>query len=259
MRPRLLRSQESQAGVLPAPASDGGWHEAGPSAARVGVTTSGRWRTAQLDRRTMARVEYRRTAPGLLELDGCRCAVRDLGAGGLRIEPAPAGRVWQLDQRVSGTLMLRTAAPIALRGRIGRIDRAGLAVFPDGPWPSAAEIELERVTLMQHPRERRGAPRLPIPSRAPGSPGVATSLLDVSATGLRYLLTHAESAPANGSRIEGSLQVDAETVIDVCGRVVRHVGREIAVVFDPPGLDPAVLALLQQRFFQPTGTRRPVR
>jgi hypothetical protein len=63
------------------------------------------------------------------------------------------------------------------------------------------------------------------------------------------MLTSTESAPATGSRIEGSLQLDAETVIDVRGRVVRHIGREIAVVFDPPGLDAQVLALLHQRFF----------
>ncbi|HUR94136.1 MAG TPA: PilZ domain-containing protein [Gemmatimonadales bacterium] len=221
------------------------------------MTPSDRWRASQLDRRTLERIEYRRTAPGLLVIDGCRCAVRDLGPGGLRIEPAPAGRVWQHDQEISGTLMLRTGEPIAVRARIGRIDRAGLALFPEGDeWPSRAVIERERTTLMQHPRERRGAPRLPIPSRAPGAPGPATPLRDVSATGLRYVLTASESAPANGSRIEGMLQVDAETVIEVCGRVVRHEGREIAVAFDPPGLDPTVLAVLRQRFFQPAGARR---
>jgi hypothetical protein len=70
----------------------------------------------------------------------------------------------------------------------------------------------------------------------------------VSVTGLRYVLTPMESAPAIGSRIEGALQLDADTVIDVRGRVVRHMAREIAVAFDPPGLDPAVLAQLQRRF-----------
>jgi hypothetical protein len=30
---------------------------------------------------------------------------------------------------------------------------------------------------------------------------------------------------------------------------VRHVGREIAIAFDPPGLDQAVLELLRRRFF----------
>jgi PilZ domain len=71
----------------------------------------------------------------------------------------------------------------------------------------------------------------------------------VSATGLRYALTRFEAAPAMGSRIEGALQLDADTAIEVRGRVVRHVGREIAVAFDPPGLDPAVLEMLHLRFF----------
>jgi hypothetical protein len=217
-----------------------------------------RWTKAQLDRRSLDRVEYRRTAPALLELAGCRCAVRDLGSGGLRIEPAPAGHVWQLDEQVAGTLVLRAGEPIALRARIGRIDRAGLALFPDGDlWPTPAAIEAERATLMQRQRERRGAPRLPIPTPAPGTLGPATPLRDVSATGLRYRLTPSESAAPTGSRIEGMLQIDAETFIEVCGRVVRHVGREIAVAFDPPGLDPAVLTLLQQRFFPRSAARRP--
>ena len=63
------------------------------------------------------------------------------------------------------------------------------------------------------------------------------------------MLTRSESAPATGSRIEGALQLDAETVIEVRGRVVRHVGREIAVAFDPPGLGADVLLMLHQRFF----------
>ena len=71
----------------------------------------------------------------------------------------------------------------------------------------------------------------------------------MSAAGLRYALTRFESAPAIGSRIEGELQLDADTAIEVRGRVVRHVGREIAIAFDPPGLDPAVLELLHRRFF----------
>ena len=204
----------------------------------------------QLDRRSLQRAEYRRTAPGLLEIEGCCCAVRDLGVGGLRIEPAPASRVWRVDQQVSGTLVLRGGERIALRARIGRVDRAGLALLPNGGgWPTAVDIETERAALLQRQRERRGAPRLPIPAPSADASGTRTPLRDVSATGLRYALTRSESAPATGSRIEGALQLDAETVIEVRGRVVRHVGREIAVAFDPPGLDPEVLALLHQRFF----------
>lgn len=215
---------------------------------------------SQLDRRTLPRVEYRRTAPARLDLEACRCAVRDLSSGGLRIEPAPAGRVWRIGDQVTGTLMLRAGEPIALCARIGRIDRAGLALFPDGDlWPSDEAIEAERATLVQRHRERRAAPRLPIPAPALGALGAGTPLRDVSAKGLRYVLTRAESAPAVGSRIEGSLQVDAETAIDVRGQVVRHMGREIAVAFDPPGLDPAVLTLLQQRFFPQAGAGRQTR
>jgi hypothetical protein len=213
------------------------------------VTTSReRWTTAHLDRRLLERAEYRRTAPALLELDGCRCAVRDLGLGGLRVEPAPGGRVWSVDQQVAGTVVLRTGERILVEARIGRIDRAGLAFLPDGLWPTEADIEAERTALLQRHRERRAAPRLPIPLAADAS-GTGTPLRDVSATGLRYALTRFESAPAIGSRIEGALQIDAETAIEVRGRVVRHVGREVAVAFDPPGLDPSVLELLHQRFF----------
>lgn len=209
-----------------------------------------RRKLTQLDRRLLPRAEYRRTSPALLELEGFRCAVRDLGLGGLRVEPAPAGRVWLPDQDVVGTIVLRTGERVELGGVIGRVDRAGLALFPgDHRWPTVAHIEAERAALIQRHRERRAAPRLPIPIPAGRAPASVTGLRDVSATGLRYMLTSTESAPATGSRIEGSLQLDAETVIDVRGRVVRHVGREIAVVFDPPGLDAKVLALLHQRFF----------
>jgi hypothetical protein len=209
-----------------------------------------RRKLTQLDRRLLPRAEYRRTSPALLELEGFRCAVRDLGLGGLRVEPAPAGRVWLPDQDVVGTIVLRTGERVELGGMIGRVDRAGLALFPgDHRWPTPVHIEAERAALIQRHRERRSAPRLPIPIPAGRAPASVTGLRDVSATGLRYMLTSTESAPATGSRIEGSLQLDAETVIDVRGRVVRHVGREIAVVFDPPGLDAKVLALLHQRFF----------
>lgn len=208
-----------------------------------------RRRVGQLDRRSLDRVEYRRTAPGLLEVEGFRCAVRDLGPGGLRIEPAPAARVWLLGERLCGTLVLRAGERVPVTGIIGRIDRAGLALFPDGGgWPTMAAIEEERARVVQRHRERRGAPRLPIPLSPGGT--ATTPLRDVSTTGLRYILTPNESAPAIGSRIEGALQLDAETVIEVCGRVVRHYGREIAVVFDPPGLDPGVLTLLRQRYFR---------
>jgi hypothetical protein len=213
--------------------------------------TPERWTAAHhLDRRSLGRAEYRRTAPALLELDGCRCAVRDLGIGGLRVEPAPGSRVWRLEQQVTGTVVLRSGLPVAVEAWIGRIDRAGLAFFPDGHrWPSVADIEAERAALLQRHRERRAAPRLPIPQAAADAPGIGTPLRDVSAVGLRYALTRFESAPGVGSRIEGALQLDLETAIEVRGRVVRHVGREIAVAFDPPGLDPAVLELLRQRFF----------
>jgi PilZ domain-containing protein len=207
-----------------------------------------RWTAAHLDRRALERAEYRRTSPALLELDGLRCAVRDLGLGGLRVEPAPGSRAWSVDQQVSGTVVLRTGDRIALEARIGRIDRAGLALFPDGQWPTGADIEAERSALLQRHRERRAAPRLPIPLAADAS-GSGTPLRDVSAVGLRYALTRFESAPAIGSRIEGALQLDADTAIEVRGRVVRHVGREVALAFDPPGLDPSVLELLHQRFF----------
>jgi hypothetical protein len=207
-----------------------------------------RWTAAHLDRRSLERAEYRRTSPALLELDGLRCAVRDLGLGGLRVEPAPGSRVWSVNQQVSGTVVLRTGERIAVEARIGRIDRAGLALFPDGLWPTGADIEVERSALQQRHRERRAAPRLPIPLAA-DAPGTGTPLRDVSAVGLRYALTRFESAPAIGSRIEGALQLDSDTAIEVRGRVVRHVGREIAVAFDPPGLDPGVLELLHRRFF----------
>jgi pyruvate/2-oxoglutarate dehydrogenase complex dihydrolipoamide acyltransferase (E2) component len=159
-----------------------------------------------------------------------------------------------LGEQVTATLVLRAGERIAVGAVIGRIDRGGLALFPDGDrWPTAAAIEAERATVMQRPRERRAAPRLPIPAPAGAPAGASTPLRDVSATGLRYLLTANESAPAVGSRIEGALRLDAESVIEVRGQVVRHYGREIAVAFDPPGLDPAVLALLRRRFLRVSG------
>ncbi len=214
------------------------------------MSRSGRWSEPKLDRRAAARAEYRRTAPGLLILEGFHCAVRDLGPGGLRIEPAPAGRAWEWDQQVAGELILRSGGRYAVRGRIARIDRSGLAVVPEsGEWPDAATIEVERATLNRNHQERRGAPRLPLPVHVPGAPTPRTPLRDVSATGLRYALAPQEPAPTPGSRLEGELRLDQDTAIPVRGRVVRQGGREVAVALDPPGLTPEVLQLLRQRFF----------
>jgi hypothetical protein len=166
------------------------------------------------------------------------------------VEPAPAGRAWELDQVVGGDLFLRTGGRVLVRGRILRIDRAGLAVVPEaGEWPDSASIEMERAALVRNRQERRGAPRLPFPVQLPGTPAPRTPLRDVSATGLRYALAPLEQAPATGSRLEGELRLDQETVIAVRGRVVRQGGREVAVALDAPGLTPEVLALLRQRFF----------
>jgi hypothetical protein len=214
-----------------------------------------RWSEPQLDRRTYPRAEYRRTAPALLMLEGYRCAVRDLAPGGLRIEPAPAGRVWEAGERVSGVLHLRTMGQLPIDALIGRIDRSGLALVPDaGPWPDASVIDAERSALVRWHHERRSAPRLPLP-QLPGRGG--TPLRDVSATGIRYALAPSERAPATGSHVAGELRLDAETVIPVRGQVIRHVGREIAVALDPPGLTPEVLALLRRRFF-PEGADTPL-
>jgi hypothetical protein len=218
------------------------------------MTRSLRWSEPRLDRRTTIRAEYRRTAPGLLQIEGFRCAVRDLGPGGLRIEPAPAGRAWELDQEVSGELHLRTVGVVAVRGRIHRIDRAGLAIVPEGDdWPSQAVVEMERAALVRNHQERRAAPRLPLPAHLPGAATPRTPLRDVSATGLRYALAPSEHAPSPGSRLEGELRLDVDTVIPVRGRVVRQGGREVAVALDAPGLTPDILALLRQRFFPKAG------
>lgn len=199
-----------------------------------------------LDRRASPRAEYRRTAPGLLELGRFHCAVRDLGVGGLRVEPAPPGRVWLVSEPVAGELGLRAGGRVAIEGWVSRLDRAGLAIIPRGDrWPTEATIALERTALLQGQRERRRAPRLPFPAAS----NVRTPLRDVSALGLRYALAPGESAPAVGSQVAGTLRLDAELAIPVQGRVVRHVGREIAVALEPPGLDPDLLARLRGRFF----------
>jgi hypothetical protein len=208
-----------------------------------------RWSEPQLDRRAYPRAEYRRTAPALLELEGYRCAVRDVAPGGLRVEPAPAGRVWEPGQQVSGLLHLRAGGRFQICGIIDRIDRAGLALIPDGDaWPDADAIDVERSSLVRWHHERRAAPRLPLPALG-GASGGRTPLRDVSATGLRYALAPSERAPATGSHVEGELRLDADTVIPVRGQVIRHVGREIAVALDPPGLTPDILALLRRRYF----------
>jgi hypothetical protein len=208
-----------------------------------------RWSEPQLDRRAYPRAEYRRTAPALLELEGYRCAVRDLALDGLRVEPAPAGRVWEFGERVTGVLHLRAGGLVQISATIGRIDRAGLALVPDSEaWPDPDLIDAERSTLVRWHHERRSAPRLPLPA-LPGSGGASTPLRDVSATGLRYALAASERAPATGSHVAGELRLDAETVIPVRGQVIRHVGREIAVALDPPGLTPEILALLRRRYF----------
>jgi hypothetical protein len=205
------------------------------------------WQRGDLDRRASPRAEYRRTAPGLLEWDRLRCAVRDLGVGGLRVEPAPPGRVWLVGQSVAGELVLRASGRMALVGWVRRIDRAGLAIVPEGgSWPSESAIAEERALLMQGPRERRAAPRLMFP---PAS-NLRTPLRDVSALGLRYALAPGEPVPTVGSPLAGTLRLDAEIGVPVQGRVVRHLGREIAVALDAPGLDPDFLALLRRRFLR---------
>lgn len=208
------------------------------------------WRDPGLDRRGMPRAEYRRTPPGLLRIDELYCAVRDLSAGGLRIEPAPAARVWRAGQTIAGELQLRCGQHATLSGLIARVDRAGLAIYPaQGSWPTLSAIEAERASLARSRPERRGSPRLPLHSLSAAGGGPPTPLRDVSATGLRYALAEREPAPNAGSRLEGEVRLDADTVIAVRGRVVRQGGREVAVALDPPGLTPEVLAVLRARFF----------
>jgi hypothetical protein len=214
---------------------------------------SSRWWSGDLDRRAAPRAEYRRTPPALLEFAGLRCAVRDLGTGGLRIEPAPAGRVWTTNLEVAGEIHLRGSGRILIAGRIARIDRAGLAVVPYGLlWPSDEAVEAERALLMSNRRERRSAPRLPIPIAL----FAMTPLRDISATGLRYVVGPNERPPAMGGPVEGAVQLDADTVIEVRGRVIRRMGREVAVALEPPGLRPEVLTMLRRRFFPEGGAAR---
>lgn len=207
-----------------------------------------RWDPSQPDRRGSPRAGYRRTPPARLDLAGQACAVRDVNTNGLRIEPAPLGRVWFLGQAVSGVLYLRTSPPTPVAGRIYRIGHAGLVIVSDGSgaWPGAAAIETERHGLGSH-RDRRSEPRITLPMFLPGGT-TQSPIRDVSATGLRYVLPRSEQLPALGSITEGELRLDAGTVIHIRGRVVRHSGREMAIALDPPGLAPDVLALLRRRF-----------
>jgi hypothetical protein len=212
-----------------------------------------RWRPGEFDRRHEPRAEYRRTAPGLLEINGVPCAVRDLGTGGLRVDPAPAARVWVLGEIVSGELRLRDGTPVPIRGRIARVRRSEFCIVPvDEVWPSEALIAAERAVLSRVRAERRAAPRLPIPA-PPGAPNRSTPLRDVSATGIRYLLRPGEPPPAVGSMLSGEIRLDVDTVIPVRGRVIRHYGREIAVALAPPGLAPELMELLRARYFRDEG------
>jgi hypothetical protein len=218
-------------------------------------TMSSHWWSGGLDRRAAPRAEYRRTVPALLEFAGLRCAVRDLGIGGLRIEPAPPGRVWTLGLVVEAEIQLRGSGRVAISGRIMRIDRAGLAILPDGAaWVTEDAVAIERALLLGTSRERRAAPRLPVPVTF----DVTTPLRDVSATGLRYRVGPHELPPSVGDPIAGAVRLDAETVIEVRGRVIRRMGPEVAIELEPPGLHPDVLALLRRRFFPGAGARDPL-
>jgi hypothetical protein len=157
-----------------------------------------------------------------------------------------------MDLEITGEIHLRGSGRMLIVGRVARIDRAGLAVLPDGSlWPSEEAVEAERALLMSSRRERRSAPRLPIPLAL----GAMTPLRDISATGLRYVVGPNERPPELGGSVEGAVQLDTETVIEVRGRVVRRMGREVAVALDPPGLEPEVMAILRRRFF-PEGAAR---
>jgi hypothetical protein len=199
-----------------------------------------------------ARAEYRRTAPALLEFDGLRCAVRDISAGGLRIEPAPPGRVWDLNRPVVGEVQLRSSGRQPIAGRIVRIDRSGLAIASVGTaWPSEDDIMAERTVLLQSSRERRGAPRLPVPVTFDAS----SPLRDVSVGGLRYQVGINERMPTVGEVIAGAVRLDADTTIEIRGRVIRRMGQEVAIALEAPGLPPELVELLRHRFFP--GARSP--
>ena len=75
----------------------------------------------------------------------------------------------------------------------------------------------------------------------------------MSAGGLRYQVGPYEQPPAIGDAIAGAVRIDADTVIEIRGRVVRRMGHEVAIALEPPGLHPDVLALLRLRFFPGAG------
>jgi hypothetical protein len=207
---------------------------------------SAHWRSGGLDRRVIPRAEYRRTPPALLEFDGLRCAVRDISIGGLRVEPAPPGRVWDLGVPVVGEIQLRGTGRHPIGGRIIRIDRSGLAIVPDGSaWPPEDAIIAERTLLLQGSRERRVNPRLPVPV----SFDATSPLRDVSVSGIRYQVAPFERPPAVGDAVSGELRVDAETIIEIRGRVIRRMGQEVALAIDPPGLPADTVERLRRRFF----------
>src|SRR5690242_13446717 len=105
-----------------------------------------RWDASQPDRRASPRACYRRTPPARLDLTGQACAVRDVSATGLRVEPAPPSHVWYPGQAVSGDLYLRTSPPVSVAGRVFRIGLNGLVIVADGTgaWPAPDTIETER-------------------------------------------------------------------------------------------------------------------
>jgi PilZ domain-containing protein len=207
-----------------------------------------RWDASQPDRRASPRAEYRRTPPARLDLAGQACAVRDLNSNGLRIEPAPPSRAWSPGQALSGVLYLRTSGPMPVAGRILRVGAMGLVVIPDGTgaWPPPAAIETERNDLQRSQRDRRSEPRISLPVFLPNGT-TPSPLRDLSATGLRYVLSPGDPSPATGSAIEGAVRLDPDTVIAIRGKVVRCLAREVAVALDPPGLASDMVDLLRGR------------
>jgi hypothetical protein len=55
-----------------------------------------------------------------------------------------------------------------------------------------------------------------------------------------------------GDAVSGELRVDAETIIEVRGRVIRRMGQEVAIAIDPPGLPADTVERLRRRFFPGT-------
>jgi len=156
--------------------------------------------------------------------------------------------VWYPGQAVSGDLYLRTSPPVSVAGRVFRIGLNGLVIVADGTgaWPAPDTIETERKELQRPQRDRRGEPRIRIPSLPNGTS--PTPLRDLSASGLRYLLPPGEQTPPLGGRTEGDLRLDADTVVALRGRVIRCTGREVVIALDPPGLAADLLERLRRRF-----------